>query len=283
MDEYSCPRCGYITSSSQCYKKHLQRKYICKAIKSNLLLDDEYHKHIEYMKNKKKKAKEFKCDECNKVLSSKQMLQKHKNKCASKNNMNDSELLKHMNEQIQELKKKIENVPTTTNVTNNITNNNNNNNNVSIENATINLISYHETNENKLSSNEILTCMLHNNNCVPLLIKTTHCNENYPEHMNIYMEHYDDKFVKIYDGEQWIIIKKEDLIDDLINKKSFFIFEQVKEWKKNKEHKQEVKRFEKYIHATEDTHCIDNIKDNVVETLYNNRKKILKHTTHPIE
>lgn len=268
MSKYNCPRCGYSTNISQCYIKHIHRKNICKAIISNVTLENEHDKHIKHIKQIKNKKKEFKCSICGKVLSTKQVLNNHIKICETKQStdkeeMNNKQLFIMMSKRIEDLEKKIKENPTI-------------NNNVLIKNTTINLVGYYDTDENKLSNREILKCMTKNINCVPTLIQTTHCNTKYPEHMNICLKDYNDKYIYIYSDGRWIITKKDDLIHDLIDKKSYFIYQQIETWKKNNEYSEEIKKFEKYINAPEDERCIDDIKDNVIIMLYNNREKIIK-------
>ena len=57
MSKYNCPRCGYSTNISQCYIKHIHRKNICKAIISNVTLENEHDKHIKHIKQIKNKKK----------------------------------------------------------------------------------------------------------------------------------------------------------------------------------------------------------------------------------
>lgn len=55
MTKYSCPRCNYSTDVTQKYIQDLKRKTKCKAIKSNLSLEDEYAKFITKREEDKKK------------------------------------------------------------------------------------------------------------------------------------------------------------------------------------------------------------------------------------
>jgi hypothetical protein len=149
MSKYNCPRCGYSTNISQCYIKHIHRKNICKAIISNVTLENEHDKHIKHIKQIKNKKKEFKCSICSKVLSTKQVLNNHikicdKKQSFDKEEMNNKQLFIMMCERIEDLEKKIKENLTI-------------NNNVLIKNTTINLIAPHNTDKNKLLEREILT------------------------------------------------------------------------------------------------------------------------------
>ena len=45
MVNYSCPRCGFTTNIKTKYVSHLRRKYICRNIKSDDNLKNEYVKY----------------------------------------------------------------------------------------------------------------------------------------------------------------------------------------------------------------------------------------------
>jgi hypothetical protein len=245
-----------------------------------------YHceKKLQKKKKKKKIKKEkntFSCKYCKKSLSSKQMCDNHMKRCKDKidqsNKSNDNneeidnkQLLELMTAKMEELKKQIKNNPTT----NNVLIKNATIKNANINNATINLVAYDETDGNKLGNNDILQCMKKKINCVPAIIENVHFNNKRPEHMNILLENHRDNYIKIFNGKKWVLMSKEEVIEDLIDKNNCLLFQTVEAWKKRNKFTSEINKFSKYIDAVEDEDNIDKIKEKVVIILYNNRDKV---------
>jgi hypothetical protein len=224
----------------------------------------------------KKQSNIFKCETCDKILSSKQGLDKHKKKCKKHKSINIDnkqiyDLLNKQIEEIAELKEQIKGL-----TINNTTNSNNNNNitNITNINNTTNLISYNNTNDNVLSNKRILKCMAKNANCIPQLIKAVHFNPNHPEHMNILMENCDSKFIKIYNGDKWILLRRDELLNELIDNKHTFLQNIIEEWKNSGKYEDEIKRYSKYIDAPENELYEIPIKENIIIILCDNSDMI---------
>jgi hypothetical protein len=87
-DVHNCPRCGYKTDLTSSFKKHLERKTICKAKLADVPLDELCEKYLTA------KVITHTCDDCDKSFFSKSCFYAHKNTCNR--------------ETIQEMKKEIE-------------------------------------------------------------------------------------------------------------------------------------------------------------------------------
>lgn len=283
--KYSCPRCNYSTNSSQSYIRHIKRVNICDGTKSNISLEIEYKNHIEIRKKALEKSKDnqtFICDLCNKKLSSRQSLDNHTTKCKVKkrrkskdknitasNEINNKQLSEIMDKQIEELKEQVKKLEEQIK-----------NNNTKTTDTSIDIMSYDRTKLDVLSNKEILKCMKYNANCVPALIELLHCNKERPEYMNIYIEYYNTEYIKIYDGNNWIIRIMDDVIHDIIEICNYFIYQKIQEWKDKKKYTPEINKFSKYMDASEDERYSVRIKQNVVIKLFNNKHNINKLITN---
>ena len=70
MVEYKCERCHYIAKQKGDYKKHLNRKYPCKAIHSTITIKELLDKL-----NTQKEG--YICNKCNKVFKTRQSKYQH--------------------------------------------------------------------------------------------------------------------------------------------------------------------------------------------------------------
>jgi hypothetical protein len=251
---YSCVRCGYGTNTSQCYIRHIKRKVICEAIVSDVSFEGEYDKHIklrdEITENKKSKEQEqhiFKCEYCEKVLSTKQVCDNHMEKCKYKNKQPDENIMK-MEQQIKQLQQQIQEKK--------------------LMNKTIKLVAYDSVSTCVLSQEEILQCMEHKNLCIVEIIRMIYFNDKKPENTCILLEEPASKFIKVFDGNKWILKFKEEILTDLINKNTQYLFKILKNMKKI--NKEERHIFSKYVNDIND----EDTKDHIVMTLYNNRDKV---------
>lgn len=299
MEEYSCPRCGYVTDVSQRYVTHIRRKRLCDSVVSNISLEDEYDKHMklkekfqQQKKEERKKKQIFTCNICNKTLSTKQVLNNHMKKCINKQkkkNDNDDKQDSDVNQQdssglkdiINEQKKQLEIQKEQFDELKEIIKSNKSIvNNVSIQNALINngnIINFNafdKTDCNMLSNKKILKCMQNKINCVPSLIEQTHFGD-YAENMNVLLLNHEDRFCKVHNGEQWVLMKTDEVIHELVDKNSCMLSQIIDEWKNKKKFPDEIKKFDAYIDSAEDERFVKTIKDNVLIILYNNSNKIV--------
>ena len=118
-------------------------------------------------------------------------------------------------EEIDELIKKagIQNNGT---ITNNIQNN-------------IKLLAYKDTDISKLSDNDFIKCINHNNMCIPQLIKMIHLNPQKPENHNIYISNLKNGYIMLYDGKKWNTFNRDEMINNMIDEKQTIIEEKIEE------------------------------------------------------
>lgn len=141
---------------------------------------------------------------------------------------------KHLNStkhltNIQEHETTIINSFNTINNTNNITNNTTNN----ITNNNVILCGFRHEDLSQITKEDILKCFSVENrdDCVNAFIKTTNCNPRFPQNMNVIVKNVDRKYMKIYDGNDWKTVHKNDQIDTFYQEKDMVLEEFISKHK----------------------------------------------------
>ena len=232
MVEYKCERCHYVAKHKGCFKNHLQRKYPCRAIHSDV--------SVEELLEKLNKTKEgFACNKCNKIFKTSQGKYQHQKRC--KKELVVFEEKKNDIEEIQELKnelKLMKELFIDKMKNNNITNNNN----IETQNITNNntnlFISFNDKeNIHKLIKGCQETILelekvRSKDKCFSIYINAAHFNPKHPEAHNIRLTNLkpDYKLIDIRDEEGiWKKEPQKEIFNNLINSSKDFITDIVKE------------------------------------------------------
>ena len=232
MVEYKCERCHYVAKHKGCFKNHLQRKYPCRAIHSDV--------SVEELLEKLNKTKEgFACNKCNKIFKTSQGKYQHQKRC--KQELVVFEEKKNDIEEIQELKnelKLMKELFIDKMKNNNITNNNN----IETQNITNNntnlFISFNDKeNIHKLIKGCQETILelekvRSKDKCFSIYINAAHFNPKHPEAHNIRLTNLkpDYKLIDIRDEEGiWKKEPQKEIFNNLINSSKDFITDIVKE------------------------------------------------------
>ena len=169
--------------------------------------------------------------------------------------------LEKRDKQIDELIKKA-GINNSNNITNTIQNN-------------IKLLSYKDTDLSSLKEKDIISCMQHNNMCVPHLIKMIHLNPKKPENHNVYISNLKNGYIMVYNGENWDTQSREEVIEDMINDKECLIQDKVEDWLENAiNYPIIMKKFERYLEKKEKNVVLNKIKEEIRLILFNNRNLV---------
>ena len=168
--------------------------------------------------------------------------------------------LKEKDKQISELMKKVGvNIGTQNNI-NNIQQN-------------IKILAYNKTDMTHLKDKDYLKFMNHSNFCVPHMIKKLHFDPRKPENHNIYISNLKNNFVMVYNGDQWNIRDRNEVINDMIEDNTNLLEDKIEDWlEKGKQYPQIMKKFNRYLEKKENDIVIDKIKQEIKFILYNNRE-----------
>jgi DNA-binding beta-propeller fold protein YncE len=112
--------------------------------------------------------------------------------------------------------------------------------------------------------------------CMQMLISLIYCNDKNPQNMNVYVSNFNDNSIRIFDGKNWIIEKKDYVLTNMYNSKRDFLelkFEDMYD-KLSKNAKYFFKRFKA---GNTDQETIEPILDELKSILYANRNNVIKN------
>jgi len=250
MVEYLCHRCGYIAGQRINLKHHLNRKKMCRPILGDISIEDiKKHYNLETKRmnpneskmnpneskmnpneskmnpNESKKLEKIKineyiCSYCGNCYSTNSNMRKHEKTCKLKK---ENENEKNLKKQVEELKEMVEKL--LINNTGNTTTNNTNSNNT-IHN-TININNYGEEDTKYITSDYILNLLKFKPaKAIPELIKHTHFNDKYPENQNIKITNKKGPHIKVMKNNKWELQNKEETITDLIDRQQVHLLDE---------------------------------------------------------
>ncbi len=104
---------------------------------------------------------------------------------------------------------------------------------------------------------------------IPRFIQAVHFNPNIPENINIYISNKNNKYVQVYNNNQWEIRSGESEIENIINDKETSISEWL--YDKKEKYPGTVDMFEDYLDQKSEAENNKIIKGEVELVLYNNR------------
>lgn len=291
MPYYCCERCRFSTHKKTNYDRHLQTKKHKSSIQENemSLKTNKCHSSL----------KRHICKYCTKEFKFKQGLSKHiKYHCKKSEDEDLLELVMLLNEQNANLQKKIDKLtqklqikslcqdqdrqeqhsePTqSTQHTHQNHTNSHNHNSVSHSNNNntyhIQILNYDKTDYSHLTERDYVKCIHDCNHCVKTLIEKVHFNDKKPENKNIHISNIKNGYAMVYKDNKWQLVKRKEQIDDLYEYNEVVLETWYKE---NKEKMPElVKSFERYLKNKdndEDDAMLNNIKEQILLMLYNNR------------
>ena len=246
-----CDKCGKEFYKKSTYVKHINRKTSC--------VDQE---------NKQQKEQNKICEYCNKKFSRLYTLKNHMLKCKQKPTELE-ELKKIIIEMKQEMNEKLDKPI-------NITNNTNNTNNTYIQqNNIINVRAYGNEDLSHLTFDDY--AKIFNKGCfaIPEIAKYIYCNDEKPENRNIYIKNYKDEYILTFDGTDWNIERKDDILNNMIENKKNFLESKYDDYRKELP-KRAVTLFQKFLNRSDNDEVINNIKDELKNEFYKNRHHVEK-------
>lgn len=281
---YTCELCNYTTDKKFNYQKHLKcerHKLIEKSQqKEPPTTKKQQNKNPETTIEPEEVATDFTCKYCEKKFSFRQSMNRHIKYTCTKNKDEDlKELVRLLNQRLeqqetnmesqkQELTKKIESQAkqieklmgkleihgsfNTTNIQN------------------INLLAYRATDVSHLTDQDYRTCIKKVNHCVKTMIEKVHFNPSKPENMNIYISNIKDKYIMVYDGNNWNLANKKYEIERLYEEKEMML----EEWLESNPDPILKEKFMRYLNNKDNDECLNQIKEEIKMMLYNNQKML---------
>jgi len=280
MVEYKCERCHYVAKHKGCFKKHLQRKYPCKAIHSDVSVKELLEKL-----NKPKEG--FACNKCNKIFKTSQGKYQHQKRCKQelivyKETNQEKNIQELVNKLVEE---KMKNINSITNIgkqeiknQKNITNNNTNL-----------FISFNDKeNIHKVLKQCQETILLLEQNrskdkCFKIYLTAAHFNPEHPEMHNIKLTNLkpDYKLIDIRDENgEWKKEPQKKIFNNLINSSKDFITDIVKDNKPEFDNTENIENYdgeninEKYVLYCNEGNYKEKLESVAKSEIYNKTKSI---------
>ena len=296
MVEHKCDRCGKIFKHKTNFKRHLNRKYPCTQIIHNRTQThteksetcDDLEESSYTVRTQTNEKVKHGCKWCKYLFSQKSSLTRHINKyCKIKKDIDNEEkriyleLLEDMSNMKSEMEK-LKNENNQLKINNSQINSNNTNiTNIQNNNMNVNLVPFGHEDFNTLSEKELLKLMKRGYKSLTELIKIINFNKNRPENNNIYSNNIKSKYVIAYDGEQWILLDKQETIIDMINRygghiedKYYELDEKLDEFAKRK--------LSRFVKNYSDIEALERYQNDITLILYNN-KDIIKDRRKKLE
>ena len=271
---FHCELCKYSTLRRFNYDKHLKsEKHELKSKPAQIIAEVSLTE-AKVSHTVTTVPEIFKCKYCEQCYRHKSSLLKHIKYSCTKNKDEDlKELVRLLNiqmeQQKQELTNKIESqakqieklmgkleISGSFNTTNNVNN--------------INLLSYRETDLSHLTDQDYRYCIKRVNHCVKSMIEKVHFNPEKPENMNIYISNIKDKYIMVYDGQNWNVANKKDELDRLYEEKEMML----EDWLESNPDEELKEKFMKYLNNKDNDECLNRIKEEIKMMIYNSHQKL---------
>ena len=223
---------------------------------------------------------EYECDKCGKIFQHKNDYSKHNNRktpCGGRTRIkcdNCSKSFKHKSSMYHHKKtcRQLTNISTTHigNVNQKIQTNNIQNNNVNVD-GNVNVVKFGNENLSYISDDLYKQILGRGLRAVEEFIEHSHFNKKHPENHNLYVANIRDEYLVLYDGDKWIITKRDEKLEDIIYAKSDYLYEKFKQLYGTMD-TYAIQRFQNFLNLRGDIKTMARIKEDLAIQLYNNRK-----------
>ena len=248
--------------------------------------------HLEYHANNDAcKKREYECKYCNKGFTTSANMYRHmKHSCKIKQ-QNDTEkenildrllYLENANKELAETSKKEiyqlkkENIGLKKKVNKLAKVINNNPRTTNINRGTINniiLVGYGKEDISKIDRNEVIKALRNGFNSSVKLTETLHFNPKYPQYHNVYISNMKDKYAMAYDGKEWNLTIKEDIINKIYDDKKNYIEENLDDFVKSLSSSRK-NALDRWLETNDEDEKITKIKNEIKLLLYNKRNLV---------
>lgn len=204
---FSCKRCGYSTQEKSNFIRHLKRKTKCEAVLEDISIETL----LDNITKKQYNQKTYNCKYCNRPFNAYQNRFKHHKICKKKDEIEglqcQNEVINKMQQEIQDLKDKLQYNVHTTNNTNNGTINN-------IVNVNVQIREFGCENMAAIPPDFIRTCLL--NLEVRDLVENLHFDHNFPENQNVRLVSLKHEIMELFKNNEWQAMSLLNGLNELI-------------------------------------------------------------------
>ena len=292
MTSYDCKCCNFSTKLKSNYTRHLKTQKHQKVIQSYPKCYPKLSKKNEQAESEPDSVKPMKhiCKYCGKEYKYRPGLSKHIKYSCQKNEDEDlKELVKLMNEQINAINSKLDESTIANGkkdkmikkLTNKLQITNYNNVIVT------NILNYKDTDISHLTANDYVRAIHQVNDAIPTIMKQIHFNPQKPENMNIYIPNIKDKYLLIFNENEWQIKSRGTTVNNLIDDKYLILKEWYDENLRDRDINENMdqesykflkQNFERFDANIENEEIKTIIKEEIIMFLYNKRNMIIKNS-----
>jgi hypothetical protein len=269
-----CEKCGQEFAGRECLKYHAghgackRKDYICKYCKHSFTSSTNMYRHMKHNCKVKKDQK----NEMEKIYELLLGL-KEDNKTLKKDNQD----LKKDNDSLKRQMNKLLQVPT---ITKNTTINNENNNiNHGVVINTY-LVAHGKEDRSRLDTTDLIKVLKSGFNSTIKLTEAVNFNPRFPEYHNVYISSIKDKYAMVYDGKDWKLVIRTDLVEEIYENNKDYIEENMERFfdSLSASCKRSLNR---WLNTEEEDDKIKKIKDDIKLLLYNSRKMVVEGPYNP--
>jgi len=269
MSKHKCENCNKEFSVKRNLDYHINNKVCIDKHHSCKLCGNKFNSNISMYRHMRTACKVKKQEDVTKEDILERLLKLEE----------DNKKIKKLEEDNKKLKKEIKKLKSINPTINNGTINTNNG--IINTNNNIVLIGYGREDMDKIDSNDILKSMKKGFYSTITLTDTVHFNPKYPEYQNIYISNIKDKYAMMYDGKNWTLTTKTELIERLYDDKKYFIEENLEKFCNSITGSQK-RALERWINIDEEHIKIKAIKERIKLLLYNKRNIPLNNVDIPL-
>ena len=106
---------------------------------------------------------------------------------------------------------------------------------------------------------------------VPALVEHVHFDRNKPENHNIYISNMQNNYVLVYDGDDWKLKERDDILQQIIDYKTDILSDKFDELL-NQLDDPTIRKFQRFLDHKDEDKIILGIKNDLKLLLYNNKK-----------
>ena len=286
--KYECDMCLKIFTHKSTFDRHLQRMKPCNPIEPKVVQQTEITEPFEPLLVQKLPNNQ--CSKCSKHFCNKSSKTRHETK--SKCNSTQQELkYKLLEEKIINMEAKMKSTTINNQTINNQTNNNQTNNNqtnnqtINITNNTFVINNYGDENTEYITDAKKIHNIKQLGHCIPEYILMKHFDKEHPENHNVYISNVNNAYAYKFKGNNWNMIKKRDLLLEIITDIEFDIANNVQDLHSKLDHKTiyKIKEYLKTLVGEKDKNGEDKmtydkqlIYDDIKILLYEKSKLVMK-------
>ena len=271
-------------------KKSNKNEWLCNYCKKSFTTNSSYNRHLSKFCKIKKNNDRQKEDLMTKLIREKdEQNKKFAEILAEKDKQfeqimtavkSQEKLFEKMTIEIMELKKgtKLTNkrkiIPNNNTQHADLIQNNINNCNNKIQNIhNIKIIAYGKEDLSHILENDYKMILNKGFKSIPALMESIHFNKNKPENHNIYISNMRDNYVLVYNGDDWQLKERDDVLQNMVYNNTDKLNEKFEELMDELD-EPTIRKFNRFLDKKDDNDVMNSIKKDLKLLMYNKRKII---------